>query len=66
MKEQWERPAFRDVRVNGECTSYSGQVPATEADPSSRAAAVKSAAARGGAKAQAPSVAAEGCTDRLG
>ena len=24
MKPAWERPEFREVRVNGECTAYSG------------------------------------------
>ncbi len=24
MKSQWEKPAFREVSVNGECTAYSG------------------------------------------
>jgi hypothetical protein len=33
MGALWERPIFREIGVNGECTAYAGQRAAPENDP---------------------------------
>jgi hypothetical protein len=36
MKPPWERPEFREVSVNGECTAYSGASREAPAAPSAK------------------------------
>jgi hypothetical protein len=48
MKERWERPAFQEVGINGECTAYSGRDTAPEGDALSRSTGARSPVDRTG------------------